>query len=414
MHIRPTILTLVLLLLAFSASYCTAQDKKDTGKAKVDDKGKDPKETGSKFPTGPEFKVPTEVLGKSFEQWKKEIHSGDPSKREIAMKAILNFGPVKCFDALPDILTELKKHTFTAPVDFSVRYNGLRVVGTIFKNYPWHEKKEKDVDPKIFKDALAVYKAGLNDPQIMMRINAVQSIMFLGPTGREALDDIIKVSKDNATWEVRKEGLQTLAMLTVDIKGVPYPKALTEIYARLDDSSMQVRVISIGAIVNLTRFLNAADTAAAIKKINARIFIEPEPSLKIYLHNGAMMMQQKLEKKHQDPIIKLLANPDPGLRIQSMQAISSWSKDSKPFISTIASMIDDPEVAVGSAAIHCLVSLNAIELIPNFEKIIADKKAHPILREVAEEAVEVLTAFIEMQKKEKSESKDKKDKKDKK
>ena len=410
MHIRQFTLTLA-LLAAFGTPYCIAQDKKDTGKSKIDEKGKDPKDAGPKVP---EFKVPTEVLGKSFEQWRKEVHAADPSKREIAMKAILNFGPVKSYDALPDVIAELKKHSFNNPVDFSVRYNGLMVVSTIFKNYPWHEKKEKDIDPKLFKDALTIYKAGLSDSQVMMRIRASQGIIFLGPTAREAIDDIIKVSNDKATWEVRKEGLQTLALIAVDAKGVPYPKAVTEIFSRLEDSSMNVRVTAIGAVVTLARFLSPTDTAAALKKINGRIAIEKEVSLLIYLHNGVMMIQQKIDKKHQDPIVKLMSNPDAGIRVQAMQAVCSWGKDSKPFVPTLTAMIDDPEVGVGAAAIHCLVSLQCTELIPTFEKIIADKKANTILRETAEDAVDALNLFIEMQKKEKSESKDKKDKKDKK
>ncbi len=409
MHIRLTIIAFALAVSFPVSSIGSAQDKKDPGKSTIDDKSKDPK---SQPPV--EFKVPTEVLGKTFEQWRKEIHEKDPSKREVAMQGILNFGPVKAYDALADIVAELKKHSFNYPVDFSVRYNGLMVVSTIFKNYPWHLKKEKDLDPKLFKDALAVYKLGLNDNQAMLRIRAVQGVIYLGPVAREAIDDVIKVSKDNATWEVRKAGLQTLALITVDAKGVPYPKAITEIFSRLDDSSVQVRVVAIGAMVNLARFMNANDSAYAIKKINTRLLKEDDASFTIYLHNGAMMIQQKVAKQHQDPILRYLKSTDPMLRVQAMQAVCSWGKEALPFKPTLVAMINDPEVSVGVAAIHGLVSLQATELVPTFQKIVDDKKAHPALRDTAEDAVDTINEFIALQKKAASESKNKKDSKDKK
>src|SRR5581483_1138169 len=66
----------------------------------------------------------TQVGGKSLEQWIKEIHSSDPSRREAAMRTILMFGPPQAAKAVPDLLKELKKHTPTTPIDLSVRVSG--------------------------------------------------------------------------------------------------------------------------------------------------------------------------------------------------------------------------------------------------------------------------------------------------
>src|SRR5437763_1009975 len=77
----------------------------------------------------PEFVEPTEVMGKTFKEWTKEIHAFDPSRREEAMKAVLLFGPNKAYEAVPEILKELSKHKLQ-PVDLSVRVNGTMALST--------------------------------------------------------------------------------------------------------------------------------------------------------------------------------------------------------------------------------------------------------------------------------------------
>src|SRR5207249_4945077 len=93
-------------------------------------KDKDPKVV----PTVPAFIPPAEVLGKSFEQWRKQIKAPDPTRREEAMKMILMFGPDKSYAALPDIIAELKKHKPPFRVDLSVCVNGTIAMSAIFLN----------------------------------------------------------------------------------------------------------------------------------------------------------------------------------------------------------------------------------------------------------------------------------------
>ena len=198
-------------------------------KEKPKDKDKDKTPKDPKDPKYTEPKEPTEIGGKSFAYWQQTLQKNkDPGKREEAIKAILLFGPNKAYEAVPDLLSELNKH-FKTPRDLSVRVHSVSALTTIFRN------KDK-VDPKHVEAAFAVFKRYLTDPQVIMKITAVQSIPFLGPVSRGALDEVITMTKDTSTWEVRKAAVQTLAMLaTPDGKGAgPNAKGMAAIKAVLD------------------------------------------------------------------------------------------------------------------------------------------------------------------------------------
>src|ERR1035438_2165385 len=108
------------------------KDKKDPDKSPTKDTSKEPKT--------PEYKEPTEVLGKTFSDWMKDMKSTDPSKREIAMKTIVQFGPKKAYEAVPEIIRQLERHTLkNQGIDLSMRVNGLIALTMILKYKSYKE-----------------------------------------------------------------------------------------------------------------------------------------------------------------------------------------------------------------------------------------------------------------------------------
>src|SRR5688572_12272634 len=75
----------------------------------------------SQPPPGPE--EITQIAGRPFEEWLKDIGHKDPSKREIAIRSILGFGPERAAEAATPMLAELRRHTASFPIDTSVRTN---------------------------------------------------------------------------------------------------------------------------------------------------------------------------------------------------------------------------------------------------------------------------------------------------
>src|ERR1043165_8871885 len=142
------------VLILFVITTTRAQDAK---------KGKDPE---------PE-PVVNEIAGKSFEQWRSEIKAKDPSKSEVAIKTILNFGLERSYLVVPDILDVLEKHKSKTPLDLSIRVNGTLALSTIFKYH-------KNPDKKYLTRAAAVFKTSINDSQAILTIRTMQALPYLG------------------------------------------------------------------------------------------------------------------------------------------------------------------------------------------------------------------------------------------
>jgi HEAT repeats len=344
----------------------------------------DAQETGTKGKGKPEFVEPTEVLGKTFKEWVKEIHAKDPSRGEEATKTILAFGPDRAYEAVPEILKEINKHK-TVNVDLALRVNCIVTVSTILR----HQKKP---DPGLLKDALAVYKMCLKDTQAIMRVRAVQGLPALGPIAHDAIDEVILVARDPAAWELRKEGLQTLTIIAFDDKGVPSPKLLPELRRALDDKSVQVKLTALNALSLVSQAnLPKADEAANLAKLSSHLQSETDKVALIWTHVTLMSATKDVNKKHVGPIAAAMKDADPKVRMQALTALSTVGPKTKPWAAlAVQEALDDPDASIGMTAIVTLVHLHASESIPALQRIVDNKKASQVMREAAEEAVDQL------------------------
>jgi HEAT repeats len=344
-------------------------------------------ETKSKGKEVP-FVEPKEVHGKTFKEWVSEIHAKDPSRREEAMKTILVFGPDRAYEAVPEIIKEINKHK-TGNVDLAVRVNGIATMSTILR-------AQKKPDREVLKDALAVYKMGLKDTQAIMRFKAVQGLPAVGPIAHEAVEEVITVARDPATWELRKEGLQTLTVIAFNDKGVPTPKLLPELFRALNDSSLQVRLTSLNALGLVSNAnLPKADEASIVSKLNSHLASESDKIGLIWTHFTIMSASKEVSKKQVGPIAAALKDADPKVRNQALTALASVGPKAKAWAAAaVEEVLDDPDPSIAMSAIVTLVRIHATDSIPALEKIVANKKANQVLRDNAEEAVDQLKLLV--------------------
>src|SRR5204863_9125792 len=97
----------------------------------------------------------TEFMGKTYDQWRKELKSLDPSRRETAMKAVLMFDMSRASEAVPEIIADLARHPKKVTIDLGVRVNGTMALNTYFMHVA---KSGKTPDAKLADDALAIYR----------------------------------------------------------------------------------------------------------------------------------------------------------------------------------------------------------------------------------------------------------------
>src|SRR4051794_2004793 len=80
--------------------------------------GQEAKKSDDKPPDmGSVTKEVTEISGKDLKAWIKEIEVKDPSRRALAMRMVMGFGPQKAQLAVPAIIKELEKHKRFEPID---------------------------------------------------------------------------------------------------------------------------------------------------------------------------------------------------------------------------------------------------------------------------------------------------------
>jgi HEAT repeats len=438
----------------FAATELTAvpsQATKTKEKTKGKETTKEPAKESPKEPTY-EFKEPSEVAGKTFQEWLKLMkETKDPVRREEAMKYITAFGPTKSHEALPEVIVQLNRHK-TEPngVDLSVRVNGIMALSTIYRQMAM---AKKDPPEKSHKAAFAIYKYFLNDGQVIMRVRTVQGLPSLGPIARDAIPDVIKLTKDTITWEVRKEALQTLTIIARDDKGAPDPKVMPELRNRAKDISYVVRQTALEALAMLSApkmppellkaldedpavqvrlkvldlltklekemdYKDSKDRSIALKKLNAHLPIEKDPILIIWTHGTIITLMKKVTPAHMYPVVNYVTDKDPAVRVQALTMIGLGGKDAKPFALTAVleelqkcvppengKKFEYPDLNVAVAAMKAAVGIHAFEAVPILKKIKADNKAPDYLTVNAEHALdtfEQLKAHLE--------GKDKKDK----
>src|ERR1051325_3159003 len=305
---RYWFLSLAIVIFVVTASESQDKKKEPDKKKEIPGKEKDP------TPTAPEI---TEVQGRSFKEWRTDIHDKDPSKREEAMRQILLFGPEKAYDAVPEILAELKKHTALTPVDLSVRVNGTMALNTIFKY-------KKDPNPKHVKEAITIYRTFLKDNQLLLKIRTVQGLTYYGPACREALPEVVAMAstKDSQTWEARKEAVQVLGMLGFSDKGVPNVVVMGEVLKAVGDGSYQVRIAALNSIARLGQFAPPEQRAPILGRLYSVVDNDPDLHVIITAHLAIMTVEKKVTPKHLNPIINLAKHKDPAVRLLAVQSLA--------------------------------------------------------------------------------------------
>lgn len=328
------------------------QEAKPAGK-QPDKAGKDPKE--------PKFVEPKAVLGRSFDVWKADIKSKDPAKREKTMKMILNFGPNKAYEALPDIIGELSKHTKQQPIDLSVRVHGVVAMSTILFS-------KKDPDKKLADDAIMVYKTSLKDRQVLLRTRAVQGVLSLGPRTQELIDEIIDVAHDPNSGELRKEGIVAITRIAVDADKKVHPKALIELHKALNDLSGQVKLAAMQGLIAIGPALDSKDKQLTVDKVYSFLKKkDTDPFLQMAGHVTIMNVTATVDKVHLAPLVRTLTERDDTQRMQALQFLKLFGPK--------AQIVIDDVLALGSDALTWQIRKEALAtgMLLAYEK----DKLHP-------------------------------------
>lgn len=304
----------------------------------------------------------SEIAGKGIEQWIKEIGSKDPSKRENAMRTVLLFGPAKAYQAVPALIAELKRHSATSPIDMSVRVSGAAALSTALAGV-------KEPDPRYIKDAVAILRLFLRDPQAVVKMRALQALPRLGPEASAAIPEVILLVRDPDTWETRQAAIQTLAVLAADPKNLPPGNVLGALYKALHDSSSQVRLAALEALGRMGAPGDLSQKSGLLRELELASK-DPDPNVQIVSHLAIMTAKQSITTDHLQAIAKMLKHPDVSVRGQATDALALAGNKGKPVAASLLPLLDDPSTGVVSKAMLALVRIEYSAAMPAIARLL--------------------------------------------
>jgi len=227
MRLIPS-LTLVVFAL-FQSGAVQAQDK-DKEKDKKPDVG---------------VKEITEVLGKSVEEWVKEMHSKDRSRAEIAIKMITAFSQAKALLALDDLLNELANAPLARPLDANSRLAVITALGAIVGQNP------EKVPAKKLEATLKALKKSLSDQQVLVRIRAMAALVAIGPPAEPYLADLLNDLILQIDVEQRVAAINSIGMIisrTQKRDPALMKRAVTSLGIQTNHVQMIVRINALNAL----------------------------------------------------------------------------------------------------------------------------------------------------------------------
>jgi HEAT repeat protein len=331
-----------------------------------------------------EQKEITEVAGRTIEQWIKEIGHKDPSKRELAIRSVMVFGPEKAYQAAPALLAELRRHTPGVPIDTSVRVNIAIALGPIFA-------AAKNPDLKMQQEAVTLLTRLLRDSQAIVKYRAAQSLGMIGQEAKSATTDLLLLLRDGAAWEVRQAAATALGQVSFDPRTGPAPQVLNALYERVkEDAALQVRLACIQALVMAGPSTDSAHRAGMFRVIEPLTRKDAEPALQIWAHLAVMNLSGKLNDDNIEQIARFLRKGDVLTRAQAAQAIGAVGAKAKETIPALMDGLADPDPTVLGWMIWAIsrMETHATKAIPALEKLAADAKQSDQIKKAAKMSIE--------------------------
>jgi HEAT repeat protein len=339
----------------------------------------------------------TEIGGKTFLQWKKEITSKDRSKGENAIRTILLFGPDQAYDAVGVIMAELKRKDII--LDISIRVNAVIALGVILGG-------ANEPDSKVIHEAVTLLIRFLDDGQAIVKYRTAQALARLGNDAKPALPKLIALSRDTSTWENRQAATAAIGLIARHPKQVPSDDVFNALLKRLGDSSSQVRLAAIQSMTWIGSPGDKKQQARLVQGLEKNTLHDSEPTVRIWTHMAIMSIERKIQKKHLDKICEFL-NPKIELpaRIQACQSLATIGPDAatKECVKALCDALKDPEPSVVYWSMFALARFgkNAQAAIKCLQPIIDDPNQLEAVKVTAQETIDIILGKEKSKEKEK-------------
>jgi HEAT repeat protein len=295
-----------------------------------------PDKEGSQSSKEPE--IPKDVGGKTIDQWIKDMYDLDPSVREAAIQAVVQFGR-GARKAVPALLTE------TQDRDASIRTHAAIALGTI------------GFDEKDLKRGVAALVRLLSDSQAVVRYQATMALGRIGPDASEATSYLSTYTvKDGSSWPIRKAAAFALGSVAGKEKGDPDVKAVNGlVYAMSNDPSSHVKLEALMSLIILgpPKSDSSKEAAEAVFK---RLTRDKNHVLAIWAH-VSLIRYDKVTKGHVVAIAEMLTSQDQMTRMHALRALGGLGTDAKDAVSFLQKAAQAKDPATRQVALMALTTI---------------------------------------------------------
>lgn len=331
-----------------------------------------------------EKKETNEVGGRSLSEWIKDITHKDPSRREVAIRAVVAFGPERAYEAVPAILAELRRNNASYPIDLSVRVSCATTLGMVLA-------AKRDADPKLVKEAVTLLTRLLKDGQAIVKLRAVQALGGIGPPyASGAVSDIYPLLRERYNYELRQTGAIAIGVLASDRSVKVSTYLHTALLELLTDPVSGVRQSACSALTTVGTPAEPAQKTALLRALEKLAKTDPEPSVQIWANYAVMGYNEKVGGPNLDAITQYLSKGEVTDKMHAAQALGrmgSYAKDAAP---AVIARLGDSNLDVVAASVWVLGRLESPLAIPALEKVAADKKQPEAIQKAAKEAVDLI------------------------
>jgi len=377
---RAPILAIASLVLLCATALLTAgqtgTDKnKDSGPTKEPDK----------------ITADTEINGKTLAQWIKLIPGKDRSMTKAAIEAILLYGPELAQKAVPVMIAELKKHNPpTARLDLDVRTTIPQPMALILSSL-------KEPDQHDVKEAVALMKKMLKDPQVIVKHRVAQAVAQMGPLAKETIPELVHLVKDreSETWQLRNDAVLALGTVAYEEKAAPQQQVVAALYAGLEDSAVQTRLSAIQALNYLRVGLDAALKPLLLKEMQNVINKDHEPLCKLRAHLTiyAVLENPADKAKRRELISKFLNDKEHLVRMETVQAFGLIGAEAKDQVPRLLSLLTDKDLNMVALSMVALAQIKDKKALEQLQFIAANTNMPEVIRATAQDAIAIISGL---------------------
>jgi hypothetical protein len=328
---------------------------------------------------------PDEVAGKKLKDWIEDIKSSrDPSVRETAIRAVLNFGK-SAKSAAPALIALLKKND----QDAACRVHACLALSAL-ANAACVEDIEGAVQ--------ALSEHADTDKQSIVRYHAVLALGSFGHSAAPAIPGLINRLRDPQSWEVRQAVVTTLGTVaTPDDKiGPPDNRAVAAVAGLLlseSEASGQVRMSAVMALGAMGRPVNANELRLCTQALQHVAERDRDAAVRIWAR-VAFMAITGVTKQGLEEVAKYLKGKDDLAKYNVLLAFGAMGKEARSQIKEIIAVLNDRDPMVSGTAVEVLGGFGALaaDAVPELEKLLNKKETPEAVKEAAKAAIEQIKA----------------------